>query len=45
MATALAGGMSVVEGYTGHAIGQAMHEAPNIPNQGQAGTGRLKTLA
>ena len=31
--------MGVVEGYTGHAIGQAMHEAPNIPNQGTAGTG------
>jgi methionyl aminopeptidase len=31
--------MGVVEGYTGHAIGQAMHEAPNIPNQGRAGTG------
>ncbi len=38
-ATALAGGMSVVEGYTGHAIGQAMHEPPNVPNQGQRGTG------
>lgn len=37
--TALAGGMTVVEGYTGHAIGLAMHELPNIPNQGQAGTG------
>jgi methionyl aminopeptidase len=32
-------GLGVVEGYTGHAIGQAMHEAPNIPNQGTAGTG------
>lgn len=36
---ALAGGLSVVEGYTGHAIGQAMHEAPNVPNQGPPGTG------
>jgi methionyl aminopeptidase len=36
---ALAAGLGVVEGYTGHAIGQAMHEAPNIPNQGTAGTG------
>ena len=26
-------------GYTGHAIGQAMHEPPNVPNQGAAGTG------
>ncbi|HEX2575865.1 MAG TPA: type I methionyl aminopeptidase [Aquihabitans sp.] len=39
-ATALAGGMSVVEGYTGHAIGQAMHEPPNVPNQGTRGTGQ-----
>lgn len=34
-----AAGFSVVEGYTGHAIGQAMHEAPNVPNQGDPGTG------
>jgi len=34
-----AAGFAVVEGYTGHAIGQAMHEAPNIPNQGTPGTG------
>jgi methionyl aminopeptidase len=32
-------GVGVVEGYTGHAIGQAMHEPPNIPNQGHPGTG------
>ena len=37
--TALRGGMAVVEGYTGHAIGQAMHEPPNVPNQGDPGTG------
>lgn len=37
--TAHRGGMAVVEGYTGHAIGQAMHEPPNVPNQGDAGTG------
>lgn len=36
---AVAAGLGVVEGYTGHAIGQAMHEAPNIPNQGSPGTG------
>ncbi|WP_426574179.1 type I methionyl aminopeptidase [Aquihabitans sp. McL0605] len=36
---ALAAGLGVVEGYTGHAIGQAMHEDPNIPNQGTPGTG------
>ena len=32
-------GLGVVEGYTGHAIGLAMHEAPNVPNQGVPGTG------
>ncbi|CAN5174304.1 type I methionyl aminopeptidase [soil metagenome] len=37
--TARAGQMSVVEGYSGHAIGQAMHEAPSIANQGRPGTG------
>ena len=36
---ALGAGLDVVEGYTGHAIGEAMHEAPNIPNQGTPGTG------
>lgn len=36
---ARAAGMAVVEGYTGHAIGQAMHEDPNVPNQGRPGTG------
>ena len=33
------GGLGVVEGYTGHAIGRAMHEAPNVPNVGTPGTG------
>lgn len=38
-----AAGLSVVEGYTGHAIGRAMHEAPNVPNVGDPGSGaRLK---
>lgn len=32
-------GLGVVEGYTGHAIGRAMHEAPNVPNVGTPGTG------
>ena len=36
---AAAAGLHVVAGYTGHAIGQAMHEAPNIPNLGTPGTG------
>lgn len=37
--TALAAGLSVVEGFTGHAIGRAMHEAPNVPNHGDPDTG------
>jgi len=32
-------GMSVVRGYTGHAIGQAMHERPDVPNRGRPGRG------
>lgn len=32
-------GLGVVEGYTGHAIGRQMHEAPNVPNLGEPGTG------
>ena len=38
-AAAADGGLGVVEGYTGHAIGRAMHEAPNVPNVGTPGTG------
>ena len=37
--TAVAAGFSVVEGYTGQAIGRAMHESPNVPNVGTPGTG------
>lgn len=37
--TAATAGFGVVEGYTGHAIGRAMHESPNVPNQGDPGTG------
>jgi methionyl aminopeptidase len=37
--TAVAAGFGVVAGYTGHAIGRAMHESPNVPNVGTAGTG------
>lgn len=41
---ATARGLEVVDGYTGHAIGRAMHEPPNVPNWGEAGTGvRLRT--
>jgi methionyl aminopeptidase len=36
---ARASGFSVVEGYTGHAIGRAMHESPAVPNVGRPGKG------
>ena len=36
---ARSGDMAVVEGYTGHAIGRAMHESPNVPNVGRRRTG------
>ncbi|MBA4370250.1 MAG: type I methionyl aminopeptidase [Coriobacteriaceae bacterium] len=32
-------GFSVVREYVGHGIGREMHEEPNVPNFGQAGTG------
>ena len=32
-------GLGVVEGYTGHGIGRAMHEEPAVPNTGRAGRG------
>ncbi|HJS50681.1 MAG TPA: type I methionyl aminopeptidase [Pyrinomonadaceae bacterium] len=31
-------GYSIVRDYTGHGIGRRMHEAPQIPNYGRAGT-------
>jgi methionyl aminopeptidase len=34
-------GFSVVRNYVGHGIGRAMHEAPQVPNYGAAGEGRL----
>lgn len=34
-------GMSVVREYTGHGIGRQMHEDPQIPNFGRAGTGHV----
>ncbi|MGB4593800.1 MAG: type I methionyl aminopeptidase [Coriobacteriia bacterium] len=34
-----AAGFSVVREYVGHGIGQSMHEEPQIPNFGRAGTG------
>jgi methionyl aminopeptidase len=33
-------GFSVVREYTGHGIGMAMHEAPDVPNWGKPGKGR-----
>jgi len=33
-------GFSVVREYTGHGIGLAMHEAPDVPNYGKPGKGR-----
>ena len=37
--TAEEAGFSVVREYTGHGVGQALHEDPSIPNYGQAGKG------
>ena len=34
-------GFSVVRQYVGHGIGRAMHEEPQVPNYGTAGTGFL----
>lgn len=33
------GGMAVIEGFGGHGIGRAMHEAPSVANRGRPGTG------
>jgi methionyl aminopeptidase len=35
-----AAGYSVVREYTGHGIGMAMHEEPDVPNYGRPGKGR-----
>jgi len=35
-----AGGYAVVREYTGHGIGMAMHEEPDVPNWGRPGRGR-----
>ena len=32
-------GFSVVRKYVGHGIGEDMHESPDVPNYGKAGTG------
>lgn len=34
-------GYSVVKNYCGHGIGRAMHEEPQVPNYGRAGTGPI----
>lgn len=34
-------GFGVVRPFVGHGIGQAMHEEPQVPNYGRAGTGML----
>lgn len=34
-----ASGFNVVREYTGHGVGRAMHEDPQVPNYGRAGTG------
>lgn len=39
-AVAEGAGFSVVREYTGHGIGLAMHEAPDVPNWGKPGKGR-----
>lgn len=33
--------LGIVREYVGHGIGRAMHEDPNVPNYGRAGTGPL----
>ncbi len=34
-------GMSVVRDYVGHGVGKELHEDPEVPNYGKAGTGML----
>jgi methionyl aminopeptidase len=40
-ASAEGAGFSVVREYTGHGIGLAMHEPPDVPNWGKPGKGRV----
>jgi methionyl aminopeptidase len=37
---AIEGGGAVLRDYTGHGIGRAMHESPDVPNHGRPGKGR-----
>jgi methionyl aminopeptidase len=39
--TVESGGYSVVRDFVGHGIGRALHEDPQVPNYGKAGTGPL----
>ena len=41
-AVAEGAGYSVVKEYTGHGIGTAMHESPDVPNWGKPGKGRRR---
>ncbi|MBR7106610.1 MAG: M24 family metallopeptidase, partial [Opitutales bacterium] len=34
-------GYGIVEEFTGHGVGRSMHEEPQIPNYGRAGTGPI----
>lgn len=34
-------GLSVVEALVGHGVGSKMHEEPDVPNYGEAGTGKV----
>lgn len=34
-----AGDYGIVQGFTGHGIGTAMHQSPDVPNEGRAGRG------
>lgn len=41
---ARAAGYGIMAGYGGHGVGRAMHEQPNVPNEGVPGSGiRLRT--
>lgn len=43
-AVAQRSGLGLVEGYTGHGIGTAMHEPPDVPNSAPHGPGRGMAL-
>jgi methionyl aminopeptidase len=39
------GGYGIVRDFVGHGVGRKMHEEPQIPNYGKAGTGPRSTIA